>query len=421
MNYRNLLLWVFFVILIAPYVSAEKIILSTYKQEFSPQETLQLLVHVAEKPVYALESSSLHLFDVTGQEIKVAPLMRTIRSGIYFYSFGLPVNLANGEYSIQIGPVKYVVNKTLQEFSFMHNITIKDSSYALQIQPAYLMADESLEIKLTSKKGNFNIQVQSPSEITHAYSDKLSILEDRSRFLVFSAAKKIASDLIVNFSAENNSYFLPVFTSVVKSQAPAQQVQSELFSISPTQIMQQLDKKESLESFFEVINFWNQPLRVDFQVPESLSPIFSINESSILIPPKEKYKQHLWINRNEDEHSGTYEGKIVVKGSWQTEEIPVSLTFGQQQIPPQPETTQQPDLTEFEPEPAEATPAQDTGLDFFKNATYSPPEKKRSAVPFVLTGIFLLILAVIFLLGKRRKKEQTFDEYLENIRKRRES
>ena len=424
MNFRNKLFWIFIVILVIPYVAAEeRITLSTYKQEFSPQETVQLLVRVSDKPVYALESSTLHLFDMAGQEIKIAPLRHTIQSGVYFYSFSLPIGLANGEYTLQIGPVKYVVNKTLQEFSFYHKIAVRESNYALQIQPAFLMADENLEIKLTSKKGNFNIQVQSPSEITHTYQEKLSILEERSRFLVFSAAKKIGSDVIINLSAENKSYFLPVFTSIVKSQnAPESPVQAGLFSITPTEIVQQLSRKEAREGFFEVINFWDQPLRVDFIVDDSLHAVLSVNESSILVPPKEKYRQYIWINRNEEERAGTYEGKIVAKGGEQTEEIPVTITFGaqpqQEQLPP---PVQEPEVDTSAPEPEQVSPAQDAGLDFFKNATYSPPERKRSVIPFVLTGIFLLILAAVFLLGKRKKREQTFDEYLENIKKRRES
>ncbi|MDO8628378.1 MAG: LPXTG cell wall anchor domain-containing protein, partial [Nanoarchaeota archaeon] len=58
-------------------------------------------------------------------------------------------------------------------------------------------------------------------------------------------------------------------------------------------------------------------------------------------------------------------------------------------------------------------------LQIFGNSSYQQPADKTSKTPFIFVGLLVLVLAVVFLLSRKKKKEQTFDQYLEEMRKRR--
>ncbi len=433
---HSVLISIVLLLLVFP-ASAEKMTVQTYKQEFNREETVQVLVTVQEKPVYQLESGNVHLKDHAGNEIRIAPLLRRIRENTHMAVFNIPADIPEGVFTLEVGPVKYVINQTLKELVFSTPLSVKDNGYALQFQPGFLMADENLELKVTSKKGNFNFLIQTPEEITHVYNTTQDILEERSRFFVFSLTRKVSKDLLINFTAPQGNEVIPVFTSVslpppqpdAQTQPAESQTQETLptpimtaqFTITPTAIIKQMAKGATSEGYLEVINLGNQPLRVDFTLTENLKTILTLNISSLLLSPGSKNTQYLWINRQQQPLTGTYEGKIIAQAASQTEEIPVTLTFGTPQPPAEyPEAIPPSEGKGSAQESAQEQPKAEYGdLDFFKNATYAEPERKRSITPFILVGLFLIVLAVIVFAGRKRKKEQTFDEYLEEVRKRR--
>ncbi|MBS3074356.1 LPXTG cell wall anchor domain-containing protein [Candidatus Pacearchaeota archaeon] len=62
----------------------------------------------------------------------------------------------------------------------------------------------------------------------------------------------------------------------------------------------------------------------------------------------------------------------------------------------------------------------DALLNCTPNITYSAPEGKSGTLPFILAALALIIVALFFIFGRKKKKEQTFDKYLSEMSKRKE-
>lgn len=401
------------ILILAPFAYADKVDLIIYKEIFNPGETVQLVVNLNENPVYKPEINILKFLDSSGSEIKIAPFISRIKDDLFFYSFVLP-EIKDGPYILSLSNLKYVVNNTLKEFSFSKNISIDDKGKAAVFQPAFFVVGDSLEIKVESSKGAMNLTVLSSDGITHPYGRPQFINEGRSRFFSFEITNDSKPNYFINFTFDGGFFYVPIFNKKIVVAPEEKIIQTQPFDFSPKEIVKNLGKSGSLEGQIEIISLIDEPLRVNFEVPEELKNLVKLNETSVLVPPKDIYEQYIWINKQRAEYSGIFSGEIKMTAKDYAYFMKVQLEFEKEELTPSELITPGEDNRSVE-----KAPAGFEEFTFLPNATYTEPPKKPSKTPLILVILVLIILYLLYIFSKKKTKKQSFDEYLENMAKKR--
>ncbi len=416
---KNLLLLAV-VLFVVPVVVADHVDVALFKEVFAPVETMQVLVQLHVAPVYAPDVNTIRLKDVQGNSIRVAPIVNRIHNDVYFYNFDLPP-LSDGQYTVEVGPLKYVENEVLKEFFFTHNFTVKDKGFAVQVQPAFLLVGPDLELKITNVGESMVLSVNTSAELSHPYDRAQSVAASRSRYFSFSLNNKtVKYDLFVNFSSTNGFFYVPVFnrqTSVPVADVPV--VENVSFELSPVAFAVDLPVRGSSSLTWEIKNNGRSPLRVSFLLSSSLKDVIQLNASSVQVSPSTVFSQFMWLNRDGHDVRGVVAGTITVASEYQSIVVPVSIAFP---AFPSGADEQEPFVapeTKIVEQPAEKSDSFG-GLELFKNKTYTPPPVAPvSKTPLIIVLVVVGIAVFTFFAGKKRTKEQTFDQYLEQMRKRR--
>jgi len=164
-------------------------------------------------------------------------------------------------------------------------------------------------------------------------------------------------------------------------------------------------------------NLGAKPLRVNFFVPDSLMGIVRVNESSVLIAPGASYQQFVWFNQEGVSRFGVFSGDMVLTSDYQNATVPVRVVFPEGSkpvVPPQPFVDSETNTVQ---------PARnDSGfvdLEIFGNQTYTDVREKSSKTPLIFVLLLVVVAIIIYVLSRKKKTEQTFDQYLEEMRKRR--
>ncbi|HLD12973.1 MAG TPA: hypothetical protein VJB87_05285 [Candidatus Nanoarchaeia archaeon] len=404
-------------LLILPVVVADKIDIALYQDHFSPSATVQVLVTVNEPPVYAPDVNMLHLLDASGSQVRIAPLVRRIRDNLFLYIFDVP-QVPDSRYTLELAPLKYVVDAVLKEFRFSKELVVADDGFSLHLQPPFFVQAYNNELKVSSIKGDFSFVVEAPPEIKHVYSSPQKVADGDVHYFVFSMSSFVPADLMINLSWSGGKVFIPVFSSAnIQDKAVVKNDTVPRFELSQLSFTKELSSTGSSADAWLLKNLGAKPLRVNFFVPDSLMGIVRVNESSVLIAPGASYQQFVWFNQEGVSRFGVFSGDMVLTSDYQNATVPVRVVFPEGSkpvVPPQPFVDSETNTVQ---------PARnDSGfvdLEIFGNQTYTDVREKSSKTPLIFVLLLVVVAIIIYVLSRKKKTEQTFDQYLEEMRKRR--
>lgn len=406
---------VFLMFILVSFVNADKIDILTYKDVISPGETVQVSLQINEDPIYPPGATHISLVDSSGKNVKIAPFVYRVKNNFYFYTFKMP-ELDDGVYTLGFSPFKYVVNQTLKEFSFFKNISVKKSDYTLIFHPAFFIFDDTLELKITSTNGDANLTVSAPEFVNHPYNTPQYLREKTSRYLNFNINNKSGQEYRINFSFGSQTYQIPLFNKIVFSEDVKYDEDSpKIFEFTPEKIKKDLEEIGSLEGTIEIKNLLKEILRVDFEISQELKDIIKLNTSSLLIEPEKMAKQYIWVNKDNLDYSGLFSGVIKIKAKDFVSEMPVEIRFGEDETFPE-ELIIEENEEEIKEE-AESGFEELTILPEVETEEAGP--KSSAKTPIILALLVLIIMLLFYIFGRKKTEEQSFDEYLENMSKKR--
>jgi len=276
---------------------------------------------------------------------------------------------------------------------------------SLSITPGIINQQDPFILTLTNNKDPITVEIIAPNFTSLPTS---LLLINTQTFVVNPPENTQSFNIEIKYS--NLSYLIPVLTSYENGTSNLLPPPINAISILnfPVLINQTLNPDDKTEDIIEFYNSWGFPLyNISFVLTGTLGGIITLEQTNFdVIQAKETLTQKVITNKNRNPELEDYSGYLIITSQQGTiSSVGFNLHFTVDQ-PPLPE--QEEDLNEtLEEEP-----------DNNEEPNDEEEEEKSSPWLWLIPFFIILIIGIlIFFLKGKKIKTQTFDQYLQNIKK----
>lgn len=464
---KRLILLLLILVIFANNSSAlDQLDITLPKYDYSGGETMLIELYFNEMPVRSLNPQDIKL-----SQGSIAPTIIKDTDKHYYIFFNVPM-LDNGYYNININ-LLYNINNVLSNLNFKREFTIDNAAQSLSISPAAIRIDatkiHNYQIYLKNN-GISDVDISLSEDISYVSLSKSQIsmdAESQKSFFITINKNEIISNktTFVKLSYGNNEFSLPLIVYNFKEKTnlalpiePSANVTQEItntinesyqnktenktffnqtnnityaniveiqplvFIANDTVKIQGLIQNKSRKGMLLLKNNLEKPLiGIRFNITGSLSEIAKLNYTYIdVLAANKTITQYIFINPKLNAKPGVYAGTILANSiEGYSDSVYFELYF--EQDTSKINIIERAKNTINKAVGRKDEPDEETGLlDFTgEKTTIKPAPKQEKTNKIVLLALLITVALLIFLFYKlmTRKKQVSFDEYVDSLKR----
>ncbi len=329
---KNNLFLLILLIVLAPLAIAQFDI-NLERSYYSAGETLQAKINTNINFVEGISLSKINLTDSENKRVQIPLNFFNLGNGSYYLFFDLPLDLKEGNYSLNFGNLLYYDEGLLKREVFKKEFSvINDKGNILSVYPAFVKLNleywerPSISIKLDNKLNETIIMIPNT---TYLVSSKNSLKLGKSSYTLLVTLNNdayklntITDELALNYG--NYSYKIPFLIDIKQRNVLIIPTKENITEISPSggelsfietvdYVNKTLNKDTVINGSLRFKNFGNNVLHgINFTLTNDLSDIIKLtyNELNFLNPGDER-AVNLVINEKENINKN-YQGELIV-------------------------------------------------------------------------------------------------------------
>ncbi len=418
-----------FLILLSSLASASEFSFNNLKASYSPGETFQSELSIQVKPEFLPQSKDITLEASDGSSIRIAPFMSKLKDNLYFISFDLPLDIADGTYSVVVENMVFMQDGKLKQIDQQASFDVASSSPILSISPSFFTSGQQLNLEVISKAGDAEITIEVVDHVTHIYSSPQKIFDGKARLFKFTLSDKNFERADIKFSYGGNSYLVPVYnfeksqTQITQQPAASTASSGNLEFIAPKEsLVREIAPDIILEGPIKLRNSGSSVIDdVKLSFTGDISGIASISMQEIAsLAPQEEKEIILTINSDQNPQKKSYSGSLLASSGNAASSYPITITFNpweesQPEAPSRTDPRAPGDSQSSYYPPAEAEPLNDILNLTGEEALYEEPAKVSSSL--IVTILTLIAGIAVYYFSRKKTQKKSFSELVRETKK----
>ena len=333
------ILFLFFLLLIFPIISAVQIDFLKNNSTFDGGETI--IAKVSGNFINPLNSDNV-LFhkDGTSSNIPFTYNLVSADDDFYIYALTSDKNLQtlSGNYSISIENARYMSGVDISQEKIIKNFTITNQTADFSVAPGVVNTYLPFSIQIQNLQNNRITVMSSPLQNFNQSSTSINVQSGEIKTVDFQPSNQsISLSSQIQISSLKTSYTIPVFFNLTSTANNSNQTTSSgirngtSFDFQPNKITVSMPTNSSTKRIIYISNDGNSDINdLTFFVPTSLAQYIKISSpQSVKVNSSEKVD----LTLNSDAVEKTITGTIIAQADNTTSEFDVILNFIKDYVP----------------------------------------------------------------------------------------